>query len=339
MKKRTRRNLIVISILLIVFILLFLFKGMFSIVGQTTFNYNYYCDKEKGCTPDFIIGDDFRFSSSLTSFNSSCIKEEGYYTPNEETKECWKTTFTFNNKEYEAKYGDKFILNRYLSIKVYPEGRYLYDPGRESKLKDRNVRYVFSIINNGFLSSKITDKELLLKINQDKIAKVEVFNDFANNIDGSLIYNCKVDRALQYLNGEEKSFFSKGSTPSGFPLHTSDLGTISCNVIPCIEFTIPWGEKIKLCNDEKSLVTYNIVPNIDLEVETSIKCNSDIECKFGLNCIKVNDDSICTKAKLSQQKSISSIEMNLLNSTLFGILGGLIIFLGVLAYLEYIKRR
>ena len=233
-----------------------------------------------------------------------------YFDVSNTPERCWEATLTFFDGDKEVEYvinpNDEIVLNKYLKIKMNPTGKVYYGTkrltmhwlGNTEKEKyyfdgeyvypwDWKIDYEFEILNKDFLNAKIDDNKLIVKLNSDKKVKVEIYNDFANNVKGGLSWYTNAELISEEHFGKERFNLNKGLNEYSLPISTNLLGYTFLKVQPYIFLEIPRSDEFYLYDDYVSEERFNVVTEVSEVLDTGKRCSSSGDCPSGMYCKQV----------------------------------------------------
>jgi len=275
-----------VLIIVIALLVIFSFRSIprKEIVGDLSFPYTYAPDNRGA----MYFGSDYFLPSTL-QFNCADQYDKNAWvwnTPNE----CWSTTITLkqgsNSEQFKMYKGETKKLNDYLEVTFNPDGHTNYAFGGHD-LRFWSNNFVFKIINKDFLKLRSVDDNYEILLNSDKKMKIEIENDFANNLNGGVW-----TKSVNYLLYRERtlnSYFklNKGvNTYETVPVSTDFLGTIRVEAKPFIVLNNKVND-IKLMDSEPIYVEYKVVRELsgeDCFDYTEVCCSDGI---YRRNCDRV----------------------------------------------------
>ena len=355
--KNGKRKIFLFVLLLIVVSM----SAQATTFGTTTFDYNVYNEKGESyrdpiITPPLQIGYDIKLEGSIPQY--ICGLETDKITPSVSDKECWINTL--NYYDYEGEYDDDFVEPEIYTMRIGEEikvGDYFYvtwlpsgtyreewietieteDGSKEIKhtgFKPYQWRSTYKIeLKGDYLQSSFDDKEKIIAINSYRKSNVKIINRLSNGLNGgiyltsktSLLYSEKIDFIDLVLNRDEQDY--------NFNLDTSTLGYDTLTIQPYIKFNVPRTGELIIYDDRKSEITYNVVPNIDITIDTSIKCLDG--CPTGFHCEEVEHQgieySICLRDKTTPPTIYERAKIVNKGTNFLGI--GIILFILLFIYL------
>ena len=330
---------------------------LFSLVGVDdityTYKYNYnsefqYYQKEK----PFKIGRELQFYSGDLKFICSNQVYAGYHSLREFDNSCSYTEFDYDgnidggsNTLYN---GDERILDEILKVRYTNTGnvfRGLFTPkgateavmikGTFKRPSDWSNIYSFEFINKEWLKAEYIPQRTLFTLNQeDASIKIKVTNDF-NSFDGGIFVREIYKMLYSEDNYDINKIIEGGETFIELSPKTDALGVYELSILPFVYFSE--DNPIKIFDDREVKINYKVVPNIDIEVDTSIECNVDSDCRDGFYCESYGDVDICEneRFKLKDEVIDGNVYIEKKDNTLLYIIIAVIVIGGII----YVRRR
>jgi len=294
--KNNQKVLIIVLILLIIFS----FRGIprKEIVGDLSFPYT-YAPENRG---EMRFGSDYFLPSTL-SFNCADQYNKNAWVWNTPS-ECWSTRITFkqgsNTETFTMFKGETKKLNEYLEVTFNPDGHTNYAFGGHD-LRHWSNNFVFKIINKDFLKIKVIDDNYEILLNSNKKMKIEIENNFANNLNGGVW-----TKSVNYLLHRERtlnSYFKLNKGISEYetvPILTDFLGTIRVEAKPFIVLNNKVND-IKLMDSEPIYIEYKVVRELSPDREVCLDTAS-VRCSDGI----VRRE--CDRMRLGLEKYVGEVE-------------------------------
>ena len=274
--KQNQKLLILVLVLLVIFS----FKSLprKEIVGDLTFPYT-YAPENRG---EMRFGSDYFLPSKL-QFNCDDQYDRNAWvwkTPSE----CWSTSITWKQGDNIEKFtmykGETKKLNDYLEVTFNPDGHTNYAFGGHD-LRHWSNHFVFKIIDKTFLKIKSVDNNYEILLNSDNKMKIEIENNFANNLNGGVW-----TKSINYLLHREKtlnSYFKLNKEINEYetvPILTDFLGTIRVEAKPFIVLNNKVND-IKLMDSEPIFIEYKVVRELSPDREVCLDTAS-VRCSDGI---------------------------------------------------------
>lgn len=333
LKKQQQKWILIAAVIILLLWLSNKDSGRTTVFGDTSFDYKVYNERGEDyddtiITPELKIGDDIIIQGFKPEYTCSLHEDEAI--PSAANKDCWNGNLVFRDEEGEhvagafdnltLKYGEEIQVGKYFYITWYPSGAYRaeYDCPTESNPNKKCTGFkpyqwmsTYKIrLAGDFLKAYFNDEERIVALTSNKSAKIKILNDLSNNLDGGVYIKSK--QTLYYKEGTEfiGLTLKRGENEYDLNLDTSILGYDVLTILPYLKFAVPRSGIVTIYDNTLSETTYNIVPNIDITVDTSVDCTTKA-CLTGFYCEHMSSSgklyNICMRGKPPQKEIVGPV--------------------------------